>query len=134
MSANDIPKHLKHTPIYAVDYEQIDESGDAKFLSIGHAQWNKNDFSVKIFRKVLTDEEKWSRQSEELPFWRVFDLAIMICSVIKNNDGGNGTSCETPKCVSNGKEKSACVKYLTSKDSLHKRMKELKDLLNSIDL
>lgn len=133
MSADNIPRHLKHTPIYSVDYESIDVSGDAKYLSIGQAQWDdaRKDISAKVFRE--TDSGRWSPQSEELPLWRVFDLAIMISSVIKNGDGGNGTNCQSPKCVSKTK-KGKCVKFIVDNKDLQERMKELKDLLNSIDL
>ena len=78
------PKHLKHRPIIVVDdYEKIDACGsnDAKALSIGKAQWDNtsDDVSVKIFRK---SGGKWSRQSEELPFPRVLDLAEFIIGTI----------------------------------------------------
>lgn len=132
MSANDIPKQLRHTPIYSVDYKSIDESGDAEFLSIGRAQWeDRKDISVKVFRK--TKSGRWSPQSEELPFWRVFDLAIMISSLIVNGDGGDGENCQHPKCVSFEDNKRACLEYVKN-DKLHKKMIELRDLLNLITL
>jgi hypothetical protein len=79
-----IPTQLKHKPvIVSEDYDLIDgriaENTDAKGLSLGLAQWNdrgKIDISAKIWRHT---GEKWSRQSEELPFHRVLDLAILIC-------------------------------------------------------
>ena len=49
----DIPKSLKHKPIIGVDYESQDASvGDAKYLSLGRAQWAKGykDYSAKVFR------------------------------------------------------------------------------------
>ncbi|MBB6480162.1 DUF6530 family protein [Spirochaeta isovalerica] len=78
-----IPADLKHKPvIVSEDYDKIDgrKSGDtdAMGLSLGLAQWNDRgnvDISAKIWRHT---GEKWSRQSEELPFHRVLDLAIMI--------------------------------------------------------
>ena len=73
----DIPTNLSHKPIVAIDYGKTDSAygaGDSKFLSLGKATWNKNDFSAKIFRKTR-NTDRWSRQSEELPFWRVIDLA-----------------------------------------------------------
>ncbi len=79
-----IPATLKHKPvIISEDYDLIDgrfsENTDAKGLSLGLAQWNERgnvDISAKIWRHT---GEKWSRQSEELPFHRVLDLAILIC-------------------------------------------------------
>ena len=83
------PRGLTHTPIVAVDYEKIDEeagAGDAKFLSIGYSTWTKDkigkDYSVKIFRK--DDKNKWSRQSEEMPLWRVLDIATLLLSIIND--------------------------------------------------
>ncbi|MBD3918884.1 hypothetical protein H8B09_08985 [Paenibacillus sp. PR3] len=78
-----IPTSLKHKPvIVSENYEQVDGrfagKTDAKGLSLGLAQWNdrgKVDISAKVWRYT---GEKWSRQSEELPFHRVFDLAILI--------------------------------------------------------
>ena len=79
-----IPITLKHKPvIVAEDYEKIDGRNayhtDAKGLSLGLAQWNdrgKVDISAIICRYT---GEKCSRQSEEMPFHRVLDLAILIC-------------------------------------------------------
>lgn len=96
---NNIPTHLTHKPIVAVDYEQVDEysgAGDAKCLSIGEATWNEEygktkdlDYSAKIFRK-LWPSGNWSRQSEELPLWRVIDLATMVIAVINDKPSGMG--------------------------------------------
>ena len=79
-----IPTELKHKPvIVSEEYDLIDgrfaRKTDAKGLSLGLAQWNERgnvDISAKIWRHT---GEKWSRQSEELPFHRVLDLAILIC-------------------------------------------------------
>lgn len=80
----NIPTELKHKPVIVCEnYENIDGrqsySSDAKGLSLGLAQWNergKVDISAKVWRYT---GEKWSRQSEEMPLHRVFDLAILIC-------------------------------------------------------
>ena len=79
-----IPTTLKHKPvIVSENYENIDGNNaynsDAKGLSLGLAQWNdrgKVDISAKVWRHT---GDKWSRQSEELPLYRVIDLAILIC-------------------------------------------------------
>lgn len=96
---NNVPTHLTHKPIVAVDYEHIDEiagAGDAKSLSVGEATWNEEygkkkdvDYSAKIFRKVW-DSGNWSRQSEELPLWRVIDLATLVIAVIYDKPSGMG--------------------------------------------
>lgn len=84
------PSRLSHKPIVTVDYKKNDaDAGDAKFLSIGYATWTKDlpdgekDFSAKVWRDT---GEKWSRQSEELPFWRVLDLAILVTATIKEKE------------------------------------------------
>ena len=80
----DIPKNLTHKPIIGVDYRHIDENagaGDAKFLSIGKSTWNPNDISAKVIRRSY-NSDRWSRQSEELPLWRVLDLAILLIAQI----------------------------------------------------
>ena len=85
----DIPRYLSHTPIVGLDYESQDASaGDAKYLSLGKATWAQGykDYSAKVFR--LTNEgtelAKWSRQSEELPLWRVLDLATLLVASIQH--------------------------------------------------
>ncbi len=78
-----IPTTLKHKPVIVCEnYNAIDGRGayysDTQGLSLGLAQWNdrgKVDISAKVWRYT---GEKWSRQSEELPFHRVLDLAILI--------------------------------------------------------
>lgn len=79
-----IPVDLKHKPvIVSEEYDKVDgrkaNNSDAKGLSLGLAQWNdrgKVDISAKVWRYT---GEKWSRQSEELPFHRVLDLTLLIC-------------------------------------------------------
>lgn len=76
------PHWLSHKPVITVDYEEHDSNaGDAKFLSLGHSTWNAHDFSAKIFRKVYSTGT-WSRQGEEMPLWRVLDLATLIVATI----------------------------------------------------
>ena len=78
-----IPTQLKHKPVIVCEnYENVDGryayKSDAKGLSLGLAQWNDRgrvDASAKVWRYT---GEKWSRQSEELPLWRVLDLAILL--------------------------------------------------------
>lgn len=79
-----IPTWLSHKPIIVVDdYTQKDiYSGDAKFLSLGKAQWNNEDYSAKVWR-YSDDADRWSRQSEELPLPRILDLAALIIATIQ---------------------------------------------------
>jgi hypothetical protein len=79
----NIPTSLKHKPVITCqNYGEIDGryagDTDTQGLSLGLAQWNDRgtvDISAKVWRYT---GEKWSRQSEELPFHRVLDLAILI--------------------------------------------------------
>jgi len=90
MADHRLPTHLKHKPLIAVDYQQKDYDntgvGDSEYLSLGLAQWDKEgkDVAAKIFRRTSNDG-RWSRQSEELPFCRVLDLAIFIIDTFKGS-------------------------------------------------
>lgn len=79
----DIPTWLSHKPIIAVDYQNRDAevgAGDALFLSIGRSTWDNDSISAKIWRE---SDGRWSRQSEDVPLWRLLDLAILFVSILK---------------------------------------------------
>lgn len=101
----EIPTHLKHRPIIKLEnYDEIDgrfaNDTDAKGLSVGVAQWNDGkhweskelDISVKAWRHT---EEKWSRQSEEIPPHRLVDMTSLLCSALLYCKDGNFVSDET---------------------------------------
>lgn len=74
------PTNLLHKPIISVNnYDKIDASlannTDVRALSIGIAQYNKNEISLKVWRNP---KGKWSRQSEEIPIHRNIDLTILF--------------------------------------------------------
>lgn len=86
-----VPTWLSHKPIIASKYENInpDDSDDAKFLSIGRAQYNTNNVSVKIFRH---SGQRWSRQSEEVPIQRIgYLLEILVVAILhcQKDDSAN---------------------------------------------
>jgi hypothetical protein len=85
----ELPLHLKHKPIYAMPYQGFDGfyggDTDARYLSVGLAQWDNNDLSLKVMRHT---GEKWTRQAEELPLHRVFDAAIFLAKILFDNEGG----------------------------------------------
>lgn len=84
----EIPKHLSHSPIIGVDYSNNDaNAGDAKFLSIGRSTWDENDYSAKIWRK---SDDRWSRKSEEIPLWRVLDLAELVIATLTGQESSLG--------------------------------------------
>lgn len=74
-----LPQHLGHKPVYAIPYEKFDGiyagGTDARYLSVGLAQWDDNSVSVKVMRHT---GEKWSRQAEELPLHRVIDMTLLV--------------------------------------------------------
>ncbi len=126
MANDNIPRHLKHQPIVALDYEQIDQQaggGDAKFASIGHAQWGFDDYSAKILRRTW-DEQRWSRQNEELPLWRVLDLAILVAAQILDKPSGYGEE------VLSDAEAAQLKKYLEERKEIYEpRIERLRELL-----
>jgi len=87
---NELPQNLAHKPVYAVPYERFDgfntKETDVRFISVGLAQYDPYEVSVKIFRHT---SEKWTRQSEELPIHRAIDAVSFIAKVIYDSDDGN---------------------------------------------
>lgn len=92
------PYHLKHKPIYMLTYEPFDGvyaangASDAKYLSIGLAQWRDDnatpdEISAKVWRH---SDAKWSRMSEELPLHRVVDLCILLVRTLFTEGGNAG--------------------------------------------
>lgn len=80
----DTPKNLSHKPIISViNYDKIDANNssetDAKAISIGLAQYDSSELSLKVWRHT---GQSWSRQSEELPLHRNLDLSILLVSAM----------------------------------------------------
>lgn len=136
------PHHLQHQPIIGVDnYDKVDGiyagNTDAKALSIGYAQYNRNEISAKIWRHT---GDKWSRQSEELPLHRILDLASLIVSLYYEDPLKNHAPHLPPRVQPNYSydyvnDMEELRKYLkTSRidDVMKPRLKALKDLLNGL--
>lgn len=126
------PWWLTHKPIVTVPYEDKDaNAGDAKFLSIGHATWNSEDYSAKVWR-WSEDGERWSRQSEELPLWRVLDLATLLVAVINGKQSNLVEFVQDPESIEDLKE------FIKENMSLFSpKVMELKKMLetsNSLDM
>jgi len=93
MNSPKLPFHLAHQPLVAVPYADLDGpyagNTDAFYLSLGLAQWEDRaqvtnpTISAKIWRH---SDERWSRQSEEMPLHRVIDLVILILATLKQAD------------------------------------------------
>lgn len=120
------PTWLSHTPVVTVDYETKDaQAGDAKFLSLGRSTWNDEDFSAKIWR-WSEDAERWSRQGEEIPLWRVLDLATLLVAEIVGEKSALDEFAQLPN------EVGALKDYINDNMVvLEPRLAELKRLLNS---
>ncbi|MHB8996168.1 MAG: DUF6530 family protein [Armatimonadota bacterium] len=75
------PTYLKHQAIFMLPYAPFDGpyagSTDAKYLSIGRAQWDDDPdaMSAKVWRQP---NDKWSRMSEEIPLHRLVDMCILL--------------------------------------------------------
>ena len=120
------PWWLSHKPIVTVDYEEHDaHAGDAKFLSIGQATWNAEDYSAKIWRWA-EEGGRWSRQSEEMPLWRVLDLATLIIATINGKESNLGEFTQMPESLESLKS------YLNENmEMFASRLNELSRLLSS---
>lgn len=129
------PKNLSHKPIISVnDYDKIDamyaNHTDVKALSIGKTQYDENQISLKIWRHT---NEKWSRQSEELPIHRNLDLSILFLSALLVDETSNypksnlREEIDLPLDVQKIKDY-----YADNKKFIEPRLKELKHLLEEI--
>lgn len=121
----DIPQNLKHKPIVYVDYEHRDEKyNDAVFLSVGNATWGNGDMSVKVWR--TGNECEWSRQSEDIPMWRLLDMTTLLIATMKGNEKLIGG------IVVDKKDRDNLSKYFDdNKEILQNRIEFLKCLLNN---
>ncbi len=133
------PKHLRHKPIISInDYDVIDglyedKNSDAKALSIGHAQYDNEEISLKVWRHT---GEKWSRQSEELPIHRNLDLTILFVASLSHeilNPQSIRLKPNGKLTVDNPSDISKIKQYFEdNKEFIEPRLKELKQLLNEI--
>lgn len=127
-----------HKPIIACPYETIDQYGDAKFISVGRAQYgNDDDATVKIWRWA-ENGDRWSRQSEEIPISRVADMCLMLLSTIKrlqSNDDEHPYTYLGERMI---KEDLVFLDKQLHRDEVNEHLKksirELKKLINSIDI
>ena len=129
------PKHLSHKPIISVnDYDKIDalyaNQTDVKALSIGKAQYDINQISLKVWRHT---DEKWSRQSEELPIHRNLDLSILFLASLTTDIYSHYPQSKLREEIDKPEEvKLINDYYKENKRYLEPRLKELKRLLNEL--
>lgn len=135
---DDIPVYLKHKPILACNYYEIEEEGsDAYYLTLGRAQYdNENGASVKVWR-YSDNGGRWSRQSEEVPINRISDMALMLVSAIKTfNTLDYSTGFTYLNEAFKNEDDMPFIQRCISADAprIRKSLSELKRLLNEIDL
>ena len=102
-STKNIPTHLTHKPVIGCNYDGVvnrvpgkyRDYTDARYISIGHAQYNREEASVKVMRHT---GKKWSRQSEEVPIQRLPYMMIMLLAAIYK--------------IQNPNENGPCSKYI----------------------
>ena len=82
-----LPTWLEHLPILACDYQELNKTvlsrdyNDAKFISVGRAQYDPSDLTVKMWR---WSGKRWSRQSEEVPIQRLpYMMAMMLNAIYR---------------------------------------------------
>jgi hypothetical protein len=85
------PVNLGHQPIVLAPYQHHDGpyaglTTDARFLSFGGAQWDHNEFALKLMRHTGDVGGQWSPQAEELPLWRPIDLTILLVLLMHQID------------------------------------------------
>lgn len=128
-----VPKHLSHKPIIAVnDYDKIDalyaNRTDARALSIGQAQYDDDEISLKVFRIV---GGKWSRQSEELPIHRNLDLSILfLASLMTDIDSNYSQSSLREEVIETNRVSEITDYYKLHERKLKPRLIELKQILD----
>jgi len=128
----DAPTYLQHKPIIAVnDYDKIDglyaNATDVVALSIGEAQWDNEEISVKIWRHT---GKRWSRQSEEMPLHRAFDLSILaIASFLTEVDAFYPQTSLREEIVQDQKVQEIKEYYKENEATLLPRLVELKKVL-----
>lgn len=130
----EVPKHLGHKPIIAVNnYGKIDaiyaNETDVVALSIGKAQYDNDDISAKIWRH---NGDRWSRQSEEMPIHRALDLSILVvASFITNGESDYSLTSMREEIVN--KDELDLIKsfYKSNKQKLRPRILELKKIIDT---
>lgn len=154
------PLHLKHNAIFMIPYEPFDgwytsEKGkgtDARYLSLGLAQWRDQDetdeLSLKTWRKP---DGRWSRQSEEIPSHRAVDLCILLVKSLYQSEARVNDDLlipagtferQTQEMIPLMLEKVPDVFYkgkpgesdISENERLKKRLRQLRDELNIADL
>lgn len=135
------PTHLGHRPIVVINnYNELDgkynaDKTDAQAISIGRSQWSEEEMSAKVWRYSYNSGKngQWSPQSEELPLHRLIDLSILLASIYKEDE--YSTLNESRKEIYDINEYKDLLTFIKNNEEyLKPRLKELKKILNEIDL
>jgi hypothetical protein len=127
------PKHCGHKPIISVNnYDEIDAhyrvNTDAKALSIGQAQYNLDEISLKVWRH---NGKKWSRQSEEIPLHRNIDLNILLLGALMTDLDSGYPKTNLSEEVLNAKDVQKIKDYYSNHESFLKpRLEALREKLS----
>lgn len=88
--SDELPQALSHKPIYALPYEAFDvlfrPETDMRYFSVGIAQYNAEEVSLKIWRH---SGKRWTRQSEEIPLHRLTDALTFVAKALFDAEDGN---------------------------------------------
>ena len=131
----DIPTWLMHRPIIAAPYDKIswnDETSDAKYVSIGHATYDNEDLSVKIFR--TTGSGRWSRQSEEVPIYRVGYMMQLLLTSIKYAQDKTTQTRMNEEIISEDEMKFLKQNLKSHGMQIKQSIKEIRRLIDEIDI
>ena len=135
---SQLPWWLTHKPVLACRYEDATLSNeDAKFISIGKATYDSDCASIKIWRRTA-DDQRWSRQSEEIPIHRVGLCMQMLLSAIRLSQSTDGVlPSETD--LKEEIQTDDCLPFLrhsiqSDRNSIKKSLIEVKRLLDEIDI
>ena len=129
----DSPKNLSHKPIISVnDYDKIDaqyrKNTDVRALSIGNAQYDIDEISLKVWRHT---GEKWTRQSEELPLHRSLDLNILLLGALMTDITSGYPKTNLREEIDRQDDVESIKDYYKNQESFLKpRLEELREKLN----
>ncbi len=129
------PTHLRHRPILEVaDYDKIDakhaNDTDVVALSIGNAQYDYSEISLKVWRHT---GKKFSRQSEEMPVHRGVDIVLLLAGALLHEPGANRSVTSLRETQVGGRSIQEIKDYYKqNKKFLEPRLKELRDRLNDL--
>ena len=134
-----LPTWLQHKPVVACDYQELNAAlgnfdyHDPRFISVGHAQYDPNAVSVKMFR--WADSGRWSRQSEEVPIQRLPYMMAMLLAAISKVQSSDAEDCGMNEQVVAPQDMDLL------RDQIHEfamplkdGLSRVKDLLNRIDI